>query len=50
MKNSQQGIELPVLHIINDEEKVVDNNSLGVVAGRGFVELQEMFTFYLIYL
>lgn len=45
MKYSQQSIELPVLHIIKNEEKIVDSNSLWIVGGQpGFVELQ-MFIF-----
>lgn len=33
MKNSQQRLELTVLHIIKNEEKAVDSNSLGIVGG-----------------
>lgn len=35
MKNSQQSLELTVLHIIKNEEKAVDSNSLGIVGGEG---------------
>lgn len=46
IKNFQQSSELPVLHIIKNEEKVV---VLGLQGVREFTEWQ-MLTFYLLYL
>lgn len=50
MKNSQQSIALPVLHVIKNEEETVDRNRLGILGGMEHLQNGRRYSFYWIYL
>lgn len=45
MKNSQQSIALPVLHVIKNEEETVDRNRLGILGGMEHLQNGRRYSF-----